>query len=61
MKRYAMDLDKAPVSGLPSFLSLLKANKSSIDNMMPRWCLACNYDALGKSADGLAWDCVVLA
>jgi hypothetical protein len=56
MKRYAMDLDKAPVNGLPSFLSLLKANKSSIDNMMPRWWLACNYDALGKSADGLAWE-----
>jgi Protein of unknown function (DUF1598) len=56
MKRYAMDLDKAPVNGLPSFLSLLKTNKGAIDNMMPRWWLACNYEALGKSPDGLAWE-----
>jgi hypothetical protein len=56
MKRYAMELDKSPVKGLPSFLSMLKSKKSSLDNMLPRWWLACNYQPLAKSEDGLAWE-----
>lgn len=54
MKRYAMELDKSPVKGLPSFLSMLKGKKLS--NMLPRWWLACNYEPLAKSEDGLAWE-----
>jgi hypothetical protein len=51
-----MELDPAPVKDLPSFLSLLKSSRAALDNMLPRWWLACNYEALGKSADGLAWE-----
>jgi hypothetical protein len=56
MKRYAMELDKAPVKDLPSFLTMLKAKKAAIDNMLPRWWLACNYEPVGKSEDGLAFE-----
>jgi hypothetical protein len=27
-----------------------------LDNMMPRWWMACNYEPLAKSEDGLAWE-----
>ncbi len=56
MKRYAMDLENAPVSGMPSFLDLMKTSRVKSNNMSPRWWMACNYDALGKSDDGLAWE-----
>jgi hypothetical protein len=56
MKRIAMKLTASPVKGLPSYLDLVKQNPSKITNMMPRWWLACNYEPLGKSADGLAWE-----
>lgn len=56
MKRYAMELDQAPVKGLPSFLGLLKSKKAALDNMLPRWWLACNYEPLAKSEDGLAFE-----
>lgn len=55
MKRYAMELEKAPIPGLPSFLSMLKGKKA-LQNMLPRWWLACNYEPLAKSEDGLAWE-----
>ena len=53
MKRIAMKLEPSPIRELPSFLDLLK---SAPKNMMPRWWLACNYEPLGKSKDGLAWE-----
>jgi hypothetical protein len=56
MKRYAMDLDKSPVKELPSFLGMLKSKKSALNNMLPRWWMACNYEPLAKSEDGLAWE-----
>jgi len=56
MKRYAMELDKAPVAGLPSYLGMLKAKKAVATNALPRWWMACNYEPLLKSADGLAWE-----
>jgi hypothetical protein len=56
MKRYAMELDKAPVPGLPSYLGMLKAKKAVSNNALPRWWMACNYEPLLKSADGLAWE-----
>ena len=55
MKRIAMKLEDSPVKGLPSFLDLL-AKGGKLDNMMPRWWLACNYEPLAKSEDGLAWE-----
>lgn len=55
MKRLAMKLDPTPLKELPSFLDLLKQG-GQLDNMMPRWWLACNYEPLAKSEDGLAWE-----
>lgn len=55
MKRIAMNLDESPLKELPSFLSLMKRG-GKLDNMMPRWWMACNYEPLAKSEDGLAWE-----
>ncbi|ADB18255.1 protein of unknown function DUF1598 [Pirellula staleyi DSM 6068] len=52
MKRIAMKLDASPVAGLPSFLDMMKGG---LDNMMPRWWIATDYEPLAKSEDGLAW------
>jgi hypothetical protein len=56
MKRIAMGLEESPLAELPSFLTLMKKDRVKLDNMMPRWWMACNYEPLGKSADGLAWE-----
>ena len=56
MKRIAMKLTASPVKGLPSYLDIVKKDSSRVTNLMPRWWLACNYEPLGKSADGLAWE-----
>jgi hypothetical protein len=53
MKRIAMALQKSPVSGLPSYVSMLSTQPQ---NMMPRWWMACSYEPIAKSADGLAWE-----
>ena len=55
MKRLAMDLDPAPIPGLPGFLELLKAKNRLPGNAMPRWWLACNYEPLARSEDRLVW------
>ncbi len=52
MKRYGMDLEEAPVAGLKSFIDM---NGRGGGNMMPRWWMACNYEGVAKSEDGLAW------
>jgi uncharacterized protein DUF1598 len=56
MKRIAMKLDASPVKGLPSYVDMIKQNGARPTNMMPRWWLACNYEPLAKSPDGLAWE-----
>ena len=56
MKRIAMKLDESPVAGLPSYLDMLKKGSGKVTNMMPRWWLACDYEPLAKSKDGLAWE-----
>jgi len=56
MKRYAMELEKSPVPGIPSFVGMLKSKKGLVENMLPRWWLACNYEPLAKSEDGMAWE-----
>lgn len=53
MKRIAMELQPSPVKGLKSYVSMLKSQPS---NMMPRWWMACNYEPIAKSKDGLAWE-----
>jgi hypothetical protein len=54
MKRLAMALRPSPVKGLPSYLDMSKNSRQSA-NQNPRWWMACNYDALVKSEDGLSW------
>lgn len=54
MKRIAMHLDPSPVRGLPSYLEMLPSARA-VTNATPRWWLACNYEPLAQSEDGLAW------
>jgi hypothetical protein len=56
MKRIAMKLDESPVRGLVSYLDLVKSARMADGNMMPRWWLACQYEPLARSEDGLAWE-----
>lgn len=57
MKRIAMKLDPTPVKSLPSYLDLIKDQRTSaIASARPRWWLACNYEPLATSDDGLAWE-----
>jgi hypothetical protein len=53
MKRIGMKLEASPVKGLSSYIDMAPAR---VDNMMPRWWMACNYEPLGRSEDGLAWE-----
>ncbi len=53
MKRLAMKLEPAPVAGLPSYLDLVR---SADGNVTPRWWLACNYEPILRSEDGLAFE-----
>jgi len=54
MKRIAMELSPSPVRQLPSYVSLIK-NKRGDSRANPRWWLACNYEPVAKSEDGLVW------
>lgn len=57
MKRLAMDLQEAPIEDLPSFLDLMARRRSSGNgNTMPRWWLACNYEPIARSEDGMAYE-----
>ncbi len=55
MKRIAMQLETSPVDQIPSFLELAKNRRGAITSLMPRWWLACDYEPLGRSEDGLTW------
>jgi len=54
MKRVAMGLAPSQVNGLNSYLEMSK-NSAHASNQNPRWWMACDYDTLAKSEDGLAW------
>jgi hypothetical protein len=56
MKRLAMGFEEPPISGVPSFLQMMKASAKSARPMLPRWWLAPNYDALVADPEGLAWE-----
>ncbi len=56
MKRLAMDFERAPVDGMPSFLDMAKGSRGGLHNSMPRWWLAPMYDPLRRDAEGLAWE-----
>jgi hypothetical protein len=53
MKRIGMKLEPSPVKGVSSFVDLAPARNT---DMMPRWWMAANYEPLGRSEDGLAWE-----
>src|SRR5262245_65707376 len=55
MKRLGMNLEQSPVRALPSFIDMLKHDTSG-DHPTPRWWLECDYEALGRSEDGLAFE-----
>jgi hypothetical protein len=55
MKRIGMNLEPSPVKALPSFIDMLKRDNSG-DHPTPRWWLECDYEPLGRSDDGLAFE-----
>ncbi len=55
MKRLAMHLDASPIDDMPSFLELAQKRRGALTSMMPRWWLACDYQPLLRSEDGLSW------
>lgn len=56
MKRLAMDLDKSPIGGMPSYMELLQSGgANSSRTASPRWWMAVNYSPLLRSEDGLSW------
>jgi hypothetical protein len=56
MKRLAMDFERAPVDGMPSFIDMAKSSRGGLHNAMPRWWLAPMYDPLRRDPEGLAWE-----
>jgi len=56
MKRLAMNFEESPVPGMPSFLELMRAGGTGMQNMLPRWWLAPDYDPLLTDADRLSWE-----
>jgi len=56
MKRLGMNLDPSPVKGLPSFIDMLKRDNTSQAHPTPRWWMECDYEPLGRSEDGLAFE-----
>ncbi len=55
MKRLAMGLDRSPVPGIPSYVSLLRKNPAAASTTQPRWWLAPDFDPVARSDDGLAF------
>jgi len=50
-----MNLAKAPVAGLPSYLEMLQNRANASSNLQSRFWMACDYDAVSHSKDRLAW------
>lgn len=56
MKRIAMALDRSPVPGLPSYMSMLSGGGRGLNNMLPRWWITTDYAPLLHDQDKLAWE-----
>ena len=54
LKRLAMGHDKVPIRGMSSYIAMMRGGRSQ--NMMPRWWLEDNYQALATDGDGLAFE-----
>lgn len=55
MKLYGMNLAKAPVAGLPSYLEMVQNKANATTQLQSRFWMACDYDAINHSKDKLAW------
>ena len=55
MKLYGMNLAKAPVAGLPSYMEMVQNRANVSTQLQSRWWMACDYDAISHSKDRLAW------
>jgi hypothetical protein len=56
LKRLGMNLEPAPIPGMPSYMELLQEPSAPAPrNTMPRFWLAPRYDPLLKDSEGLAW------
>jgi hypothetical protein len=56
MKRLGMNLEPAPIDGLPSYLEMLQARSAAPPkNALPRWWMEPHYEPLLKDELGLAW------
>jgi hypothetical protein len=62
MKRLGMNIEPAPIEGLPSYLDLLSRGgpgsphrTAPARGTAPRWWLAPRYEAIARDDDGLAW------
>jgi hypothetical protein len=55
MKLYGMNLAKAPVAGLPSYLEMIQNKANASTQLQNRFWMACDYDAITHSKDRLAW------
>ena len=55
MKRIAMNLEQSPLRELPSFIDMVQSTRA-VKNMMPRWWLACDYEPMAQTEDGLGWE-----
>jgi hypothetical protein len=57
MKRYAMQLETPPVTGMPSYLELLRAARTKpAADLAPRWWITADYQPLLTDGEGLAWE-----
>ncbi len=54
MKRLAMNLEPSPVTGLPSYMEMIR-NTGAPGTTQPRWWMESDYDAIEHSDDRLAW------
>ena len=55
MKRIAMNLEPSPMRELPSYLAMWRNTRGNT-NTMPRWWLACDYEPMARTADGMGWE-----
>ncbi len=55
MKQIGMGLSPSPVSGLPSFIEMMRTARRG-GNAMPRWWLEPDYGTILSDEDGLAWE-----
>jgi uncharacterized protein DUF1598 len=55
MKRLAMNIEPAPIEGMPSYLHLMKAGGHGMQSTLPRWWLAPMYEPIATDGRQQAW------